>query len=335
VSYRREDSAGQTGRIGDRLALEFGQENLFLDVDSIPLGVDFVKHLSAEVARCDVLLAVIGPRWLDLRDENNERRVDKLDDFARIEIGAALKRDIPVIPVLIDGTKIPRADLLPEDIKGLSVRNGLDLRHSSFHVDMNRLVRELKATLSSTPSHDFTELLNELEGSLTTEQSERLQSDQEPIALISNGPEEVPWHETPWTKTLRVVRSFSAYWPSPGVACINVWAMASVAAFACGAAFLAGLVHIIPAGFSKILFSLTLLGGTVALLVVTAGWLRTRSQLIKAAVVGFSSMQMALLASWALIFYGVFYMSVPLFLMIAALHLFGTMLLYRYYLAET
>jgi hypothetical protein len=87
---------------------------------------------------------VIGSHWLDLRDENETRRIDDPNDFVRVEIGAALQRDIPVIPILLDGTRIPRADRLPSDMQGLVVRNGLDLRHASFHADLDRLVRELR-----------------------------------------------------------------------------------------------------------------------------------------------------------------------------------------------
>ncbi len=144
LSYRREDSAGQSGRLNDRLSLEFGRDSIFMDVDGIPLGTDFVKQLTREVASCDVLLAVIGSRWLDLRDENETRRIDDPNDFVRVEIGAALQRDIPVIPILLDGTRIPKADRLPSDMQGLAVRNGLDLRHASFHADLDRLVRELR-----------------------------------------------------------------------------------------------------------------------------------------------------------------------------------------------
>ena len=121
---------------------------MFLDIDSIPLGVNFVKRLTAEVAACDVLIAVIGPHWLEIRNERNERRIDQLNDFVRVEIAAALQRDIPVIPALVDGAKIPPQDLLPENIKDLAERNGTELRHASFHVDADRLIRELHKILA-------------------------------------------------------------------------------------------------------------------------------------------------------------------------------------------
>jgi hypothetical protein len=144
LSYRREDSAAAAGRLSDRLALELGNKSVFMDVDGIPLGVDFVKRLQLEVASCDTILAVIGPRWLDIVDEDGNRRLDNPNDFVRVEIAAALQRDIPVIPILLDGTTIPRRDRLPDDLKNLSNRNGLHVRHGSFHADVGRLVRELK-----------------------------------------------------------------------------------------------------------------------------------------------------------------------------------------------
>jgi TIR domain len=151
VSYRRDDSAGHAGRVHDRLEREFGRDLLFMDVDAIPYGADFVKVLSVEVEKCDVLLAVIGPNWLDAKDEEGNRRLDSENDFVRIEIAAALKRDIPVIPILLEGTSVPKAARLPEEIKDLSRRNGLKVRHASFHSDMDKLVRQLRGAHSPMP----------------------------------------------------------------------------------------------------------------------------------------------------------------------------------------
>jgi len=147
VSYRRDDSAGHAGRVHDRLQLEFGRDVLFMDVDAVPLGMNFIKILHEEVAKCDVLLAVIGPNWLDLRDKEGNRRLDNPHDYVRIEIAAALQRDIPVIPVLLDGAEIPRSDQLPKDIEELALRNGLYVRHTSFHGDMDRLIEGLQTPL--------------------------------------------------------------------------------------------------------------------------------------------------------------------------------------------
>jgi hypothetical protein len=143
ISYRREDSAGYAGRLHDRLVQELG-DVIFMDVDGIPLGVDFVERLTKEVASCDVLLAMIGPRWINIRDKKKKRRLDNPRDFVRVEISAALQRDIPVIPILVEGTEMPGDHLLPEDMKPLAVRNGLNVDHASFHTDLARLIRELK-----------------------------------------------------------------------------------------------------------------------------------------------------------------------------------------------
>jgi hypothetical protein len=142
-----EDS--QAGRISDRLKRELGDNQIFMDVDAIRLGTNFVEALNKEVAKCDVLLALIGPNWLDLCDKNGRRLLDNPKDFVRIEIAAALQRQIPVIPILLEGTGVPNADQLPPDIKELELRQGLGLRNSSFHVDMDRLVRELKSPASA------------------------------------------------------------------------------------------------------------------------------------------------------------------------------------------
>jgi hypothetical protein len=148
LSYRREDAGGYAIGIQDRLRRALGVEILFMDVDSIPLGQNFVKILNDEVAKCEVLLAVIGQNWLDVRDENGNRRLDNPNDFVRIEIAAALGRDIPVIPILLNGVKIPSVDKLPKELGGLSVRNTIDVRHSSFPSDIDRLILGVQALLN-------------------------------------------------------------------------------------------------------------------------------------------------------------------------------------------
>ena len=158
ISYRRDDSAGYAGRVRDRLERELGPNLLFMDVDAIPLGTYFSKVLREEVAKCGVLLAVIGPNWLDARDEHGNRRLDDPNDFVRIEIAAALQRNIPVIPILLDGATIPKATQLPEDLQELALRNGMEIRHASFQDDMNRLTRGLKGQSDQAGSVDGVDL---------------------------------------------------------------------------------------------------------------------------------------------------------------------------------
>jgi TIR domain len=157
LCYRREDSGGYAISIQDRLKRDLGADVLFMDVDSIPLGKNFVKLLNDEVAKCEVLLAVIGQNWLNARDEDGKPRLDNPNDFVRIEIAAALQRDIPVIPILLNGVRIPSADKLPKDLVELSVRNGIDVRHSSFRSDVDRLVQGLQGHLNVRPPPSKTE----------------------------------------------------------------------------------------------------------------------------------------------------------------------------------
>ncbi len=144
ISYRREDSADVTGRIDDRLVQQFGRQAVFVDVDSIPFGVDFRKHLDEQVAKCDVFLAVIGPDWTGPKDSQGKTRLEDPRDFVRIEIESALKRQIPVIPILVRGASIPPAEQLPQSLQDLPYRHGLSVRSApDFHNDMNRLIAYL------------------------------------------------------------------------------------------------------------------------------------------------------------------------------------------------
>jgi hypothetical protein len=144
ISYRRDDSRHVTGRIYDRLAQVLGEKQVFKDVDSIPLGVDFRQVLGEQVGSCDAVLAIIGDRWLTATDAEGKRRLDDEADFVRLEIETALKRSIPVIPVLIGDQKMPTAAQLPASLAGLAYRNGTTLRDDPFfRTDVERLVRAI------------------------------------------------------------------------------------------------------------------------------------------------------------------------------------------------
>jgi hypothetical protein len=135
INYRREDSLSTAGRLHDRLAQAFGRNSLFMDVDHIPPGVDFVSYLNGQVARCNLFFAVIGPQWLSTKNEKGERRIDDPDDFVVVEIAAALERQIPVIPVLVDGARMPSANELPDSLRPLVRRHAFELRQTSFGRD--------------------------------------------------------------------------------------------------------------------------------------------------------------------------------------------------------
>ncbi len=113
ISYRREDSGGFAGRIYDRLVSRLGRDSVFFDVDAIPPGRDFVDALSERVGRCDALVAIIGKQWVSSVDAADRRRLDDPHDFVRVEIEAALQRDVPVIPVLVDGPRRRRRRICP------------------------------------------------------------------------------------------------------------------------------------------------------------------------------------------------------------------------------
>jgi hypothetical protein len=145
ISYRRTDSADVAGRIYDRLVGKFGKSLIFKDVDSIPLGFDFKEYLGRHVGECDVLLAIIGDRWLDTHDSSGRRRLDDPTDFVRIEIESALDRNIPVIPLMVRGASMPREEDLPPSLRKLVYRNGIPIRSDpDFHRDMDRLISALE-----------------------------------------------------------------------------------------------------------------------------------------------------------------------------------------------
>jgi hypothetical protein len=150
ISYRRNHGDDHVaGRIYEWLVRSFGRDRVFKDVDSIMPGTDFRRSLHEAVARCDVLLALIGERWLDATNEFGDRRLDEETDYLRIEIEAALHRDIPVIPLLIDRTAPPRPKDLPESLRDLSYRQAVRVRHDpDFSWDMERIIRALEQILA-------------------------------------------------------------------------------------------------------------------------------------------------------------------------------------------
>jgi len=143
ISYRREDSQYAVDRIYEALRRRLKKRDIFMDVDDIPKGVDFVEYLSAKVAQCETLVAVIGPQWLTVTDKDGSRRLNNPEDFVRIEIVAALKRGIPVVPVLLDGTPMPTAAQLPQDMRGFERRNGAEVHRRTLKSDIEALVRDL------------------------------------------------------------------------------------------------------------------------------------------------------------------------------------------------
>ncbi len=148
ISYRREETAYPAGWLFDRLAEHFAAGQVFKDVDSIELGDDFVEVITTAVGSCDVLLALIGDEWLTITDEYGRRRLDNPDDFVRLEIEAALARKVRVIPILVDGARMPKADELPPSLTMLVRRQALELSPNRFDADTTRLLKVLERTLA-------------------------------------------------------------------------------------------------------------------------------------------------------------------------------------------
>src|SRR5580765_3693162 len=151
ISYRRNDAEGQAGRLFDDLTRQFGEDAGFMDVATIEAGRDFRRAIDEHVASCGVLLAMIGKNWLNATDEAGARRLDDPMDFVRLETASALKRDIPVVPVLVQGARMPRADELPENLKELAFRNGVELTHARWDSDLQLLIKALQSFVPPKP----------------------------------------------------------------------------------------------------------------------------------------------------------------------------------------
>ena len=147
INYRRGDEPGFTQALLGRLEQAFPAERLFIDVDNIPPGEDFVRMLELQVAQCDAMLTVIGNNWLDATDERGSRRLDDPNDFVRIEIESALKLGKRVIPVLVHQARMPHPDELPEAIRSLSQRNAVRLTHERFRADVQGLIKALQGAI--------------------------------------------------------------------------------------------------------------------------------------------------------------------------------------------
>lgn len=144
VSYRRSDSAGHAGHLGERLATELGPGQVFRDLESLPKGPDYVEIVRERLQTASVMVVIIGPRWLDAR-------INDPDDLHREEIRTALQRGIHVQPVLVDGARMPREADLPDDIRPLARRNAIEVTDSRWNYDVGLVLEVIEATLAQSP----------------------------------------------------------------------------------------------------------------------------------------------------------------------------------------
>jgi DNA-binding beta-propeller fold protein YncE len=148
ISYRHADSSAYAGRLYDRLKDRFGDERIFRDLE-MDFGIDFVERIEDTVGSCVVMVVVIGPSWLDARDDAGNRRLDDVDDYVRVEVSTALSRSIRVIPVLVGDAKMPGKNDLPDALRPLARRNALQISDSRWDYDVGRLMQALDRVLKA------------------------------------------------------------------------------------------------------------------------------------------------------------------------------------------
>ena len=155
ISYRRDDTEGEAGRLYDDLVRAYGDASVFMDVAGINPGIDFRKAIDDNVATCGVLLAMIGPQWVTIKNSAGQLRLEDANDFVRLEVASALARNIAVIPVLVHDAIMPHPDQLPDNLKDLAYRNSVELTHARWNSDVQLLTKALQqyvAPASASPS---------------------------------------------------------------------------------------------------------------------------------------------------------------------------------------
>ena len=139
ISHRRSDSEGEAGRLADELGRRFGEQSVFMGVDTIQPGWDFRRAIDDSIRSCGVLLALVGPEWIGAADAAGHPRLFDESDYVRLEIASALKRDIAVIPVIVRGACMPTASALPPDLADFAYRNCVELTHARWRLDVQFL----------------------------------------------------------------------------------------------------------------------------------------------------------------------------------------------------
>lgn len=148
ISYRRDDEPHLAGRLNDHIVAEFGRARVFMDVDSIDPGLDFIDVINNALEKCQVLLVLMGTKWIDASDSHGKRRLDNSCDYVRLEVESALARGIRVIPVLVEGVRMPYADELPERMSSLVRRNAVTISHGRFNADVDRVIEVLRRVVT-------------------------------------------------------------------------------------------------------------------------------------------------------------------------------------------
>ncbi|RIW15105.1 toll/interleukin-1 receptor domain-containing protein [Algoriphagus lacus] len=144
ISYRREDTSGESGRLKDKLEQVFGQENIFYDVETLEVGLNFDQSIAKALDESKVLLAMIGPHWLKVTDSEGKPRILKSQDWVRKEISLALQKNLRVIPILVNGATMPDSKDLPDELQELSLKHAKEISSSRWNYDVSELVKVLE-----------------------------------------------------------------------------------------------------------------------------------------------------------------------------------------------
>lgn len=149
INYRREDSSAYAGRLYDRLASHFGRDHVFMDIDQIAPGEDFIEVIQEKLSSVQIAIVMIGKHWFEVTDDAGQRRLDNPDDFVRLEIAELLARKIRVIPVLVGGAIVPKSSQLPECLAPLVRRNAYEISDNRFHSDVDKLIQALEKIIGA------------------------------------------------------------------------------------------------------------------------------------------------------------------------------------------
>jgi len=158
ISYRREDTRADAGRLCDRLEAQFGDEQVFMDIDDIRPGQNFIDVLHRTLDGCDVMIVLIGQNWLSAQDDSGSRRLDDENDFVRLEVQSALEKGLEIIPVLVNRAQMPSAESLPAALAPFAAHQAMEISDSRFHQDVDRLVTVLESVARKSPDQRWIKL---------------------------------------------------------------------------------------------------------------------------------------------------------------------------------
>ncbi len=248
LSYRRDDASGWAGRLYEHLVRDWGTDHVFMDIDTIAPGEDFRKAIARTMDTCDVVMIVIGPNWIDARDQAGRRRLEQESDTHRAEVVAALSADVRVVPVLVGGATMPAMNQLPGPMQELVYRNAAIVEDRRFASDVDALQRTLRGLTAPTDHSEPQEV--------STEPGARMA---EPVRTVPRRPSPAGPSEQTGAWVLVLV----------GAAMVLLWGV------------------LLPRGWHNEFGAIRVIGGVLLLAGVAAGlWMRRWTWVLAAGAVG-------------------------------------------------